>query len=267
MANKLLGILSFIICICCCGEKIQDREFPEISVVELLQVKFDNELKTVSGWQGKHDCDSILWTSLAKYAGVKGIDLHEAMDASGAWHRNPGQNCYSEGRSRSTISNDMFVGMFLALNKNDLKGIIRYGKEHYWAMGKGDPGAHFMKPQVQALLGFLAGEKLGERVPLVWSDKDYVRHIQTLMLYQWGKKSGFLYTHERKLLESYAKSDYLPRAVLFRYKPDDSLPAELYDVPKVPSYVRGHKSYKLVHWLFSVKLVLENYEISGYLEQ
>lgn len=255
--TKLLLILFLV---ACCGDKINEKEFPEIEEIELLRLKFDTELKKLSGWPKGDDCDKLLWVSLAKYAGVRDIDIMSARDDSGAWHRTPEHTCYKEGRSRSTISNDMFVGLFLVLDKVVLKEIIDYGKAHYWTMGKGDPGAHIMKPQVQALLGFLAGEKLGERVPLVWSDKDYVRHIQSLMLYQWGKKSGFLYTHERRLLESYSKNDYLPKAVLFRYKPDDNLPGELYDVPEVPSYVRGHKSYKLVHWLFSVKLVLENYE-------
>ena len=257
---KLIAICLFLLS---CSElkKHGPKDPPEMDAFNKLEAEYNNTFPLYSGWPNPKDCDGLLWASIAKAAGVGQIHLTDAMGKPGEWFRSPDKKCYPEGRSRSDISNDMLVGLMLEATDKILYDLYEYGKKNAWIMGRGDIGATLMKPAVRNLLGTKLNIKLGERMPFVWDEKDYVRHIQSLMIYQLGKETGFIYTHEKNLLKSYCKTDYLPCAILARYTNDYSVVYDLLKHPEAPTYVRGQNVEQLrkVHWLFATFVLIEGY--------
>ena len=84
-------------------------------------------------------CDGLTFRSLGVYAGIK-YPLLKQEYKSGQWHRDY-KPCFSVGDSRSEISRDGFIMLFLALyNAKDLAAMNRikaYGIKHNWIMGEG----------------------------------------------------------------------------------------------------------------------------------
>ena len=72
-------------------------------------------------------CDGLLFTSLLVASGFdQKISLAESRQEPGRWFRSADQNCYPSGRSRSSISRDMLLGLSLALwQKSDGASVNR----------------------------------------------------------------------------------------------------------------------------------------------
>lgn len=230
------------------------------TILNNLRVEYEKKLTTIDGWPSRTDCDALLWASVSKYAAVQNIDLTEARDSLGKWYRRPSKDCFDKGDSRSDISGDMVAGLALALDKKDIEKLIKFGKAVNWDMGRGDPGATILKPNLIAVLGRIVGQNLGPRYFYFRSDKDYVRHIQSLMIYVDARSTGFVTKDELDLLKSYDKEkDYLLKAIISKYTGrSEGAVNMLLNGIKPPSYVRGDQPerYALAHWLLAAKITL-----------
>lgn len=89
-----------------------------------------------------HQCDSLLHASLFDVA-CGNVPIEKFMDDSGQWFRTTTHDCFVDGKengSDSTISKDMFRGLFHALlsdkRKNLVDKTIEYGKANNWVMGQ-----------------------------------------------------------------------------------------------------------------------------------
>ena len=106
-----------------------------------LYIDLANKQKDSYGWLGPK-CDGLLFNSLAAVAGVD-VDPMKAEESPGRWRRHPDfEDCRPFKNSRSTISRDMFRGLFIyLLLKKDREALLRikdYGEDHKWFMGEGE---------------------------------------------------------------------------------------------------------------------------------
>ncbi len=95
-------------------------------------------------------CDSLLFTSLYIAAGGQGVNLVRAKDGSGLWQRHPRRDC------SSTISKDMYIGLFTALwhqrDLGEVNALIKTAEAHNWVMGDGPAGEVVLTPNLAATL-------------------------------------------------------------------------------------------------------------------
>lgn len=107
-------------------------------------------------------CDSLCFTALSVVGGYP-ADL-SAAEEDGRWYRTPNKDCFSSGRSGSTISRDMLVGLLWATyHQSDvsrLLRLIRYGEKKFWIIGDGEVSRTFVTPQIQKLIADVL-DKLG----------------------------------------------------------------------------------------------------------
>jgi len=233
---------------------------PQASKLQLLQARYDENLaKLGNRWPSRSDCDAVLWASISKHGG-NDVDITESQAESGQWFRRPGKDCFSTASSRSSFSNDMALGIVLAASTHDIKRWFNWVKRNNYRMGPGDPGAAVLKPNVMAVIGRRVGWNLGPRYPYVSNSRDYVRHIQTLMIYVDGLSTGYITKGELSLLKRYNDGrDYLIASVLAKYTGDfDAAVGLLLEEGEPPSYVRGDspEMFRLAHWVMSAKIVL-----------
>ena len=226
---------------------------------ETLRFLYEKRLSEFEGWPSRTDCDAMLWAGIAKAAGVE-IDLNEARSEDGKLYRRPGKDCYKKGQSRSDFSNDMLAGYILASPPDDVARYYSYLESNNFVMGDGDIGATILKPNIRATIGRIIKRDLGTRIPYLKSKKDYVRHIQMLLIYRDGLSTGFITEQEYKMLKKYNRGkDYLLSSILAKYDGDnvESINMLLKDIPS-PSYVRGDRvdRYRMAHWLLSAKISL-----------
>lgn len=245
-----------------CGHSgiIKPSKKPQTTKTQELEARYLQNLDKLTGWPSSTDCDATLWAGIAKAGGVD-LDITASKAPTGQWFRRPNQDCYITGSSRSDFSNDMALGIILSASDASLKHWYGWVVKNNYRMGNGDPGATILKPNVRAVLGRKLGINLGPRLPYVRNDKDYVRHIQTLMIYVDGRSTGYITAHELKLLESYDDGrDYLILAMIARYTGKyDKVINLLLAEGSPPTYVRGDEPerYRLAHWLFAASIILE----------
>lgn len=147
------------------------------------------------------DCDSLLWNSLGVAAGLK-LDIYAARDTDGQWFRTPGQRCYEEGRSASTISKDMLLGLAWALFYNgdsgDFLNVLRYGRDRAFVMGEGPLSRTLMTPSLQAVYAEAAVAMGGQKFepefhyPQIYNagNRGYQAHLQVLNILFRAKTVG-----------------------------------------------------------------------------
>lgn len=157
-----------------------------------------------SGWLTK-DCDGLLYNSLAAAAGIPGINIEAAKDATGQWFRTPSKNCYPDV-SPSTISRDMFWGLsywiFVNYRADIINEIIDYGRKRQnqigsWVMGQGDITRITIRANMQATLYWLRYRLTGidnrqKYLPQYWttSTKGYATHLEFLHMFMYGLTTG-----------------------------------------------------------------------------
>lgn len=143
-------------------------------------------------------CDSLLFTSLAASSGQTQPDILQFRGDPGQWFRTVTHTCLDEGRSRSDISRDMFLGLFWYLHRtgniNLLKEIWDYGTKHYWKMGRDNgttegfvatvlpPSIIFtLNASISKLQGYqhsMWASMLSSTIPK--ADPGYTRHLATI---------------------------------------------------------------------------------------
>lgn len=127
-------------------------------------------------------CDSTFFSGLLGASGYQ-VDMTAAEVGPGQWLRRPTSypECWGCGKSRSTISRDMLLGVYWwAWEHQDLGLLERmwdYGVRHFWRMGRGRYwGADtIMNPAMISTLAqmiYVLGGKnhwVARRLPTWWS--------------------------------------------------------------------------------------------------
>lgn len=257
-------------------------------------VKASLSFDQATGWPTAKDCDATLWAGLALAAGVETVKLNFAEYASGEIHRRPNTECYPK-ESNSTVSRDMILGYafgaWRSRDRSRFDRLVSYGEWHNWVMGDGSLGETLLTGNLIGLLGraieVLDGPKKIYRVipPIYSRDRtDYVMHLTVLFILLNGEiveklpnknyspAVSLQYPSERttteisknekdilRWLSSQDSNDLLFKTAFSLYdggNMDSSIDGLLLENFYVPPYVRGDKNYRLVHWLFTVKLIL-----------
>lgn len=250
-----------------------------------LQAEYDSrlaELRTMSlnhvaGWPSDEDCDGALWAGIAVAAGADWVDISAAVQPDGRPTRKPFSDCgpgelgYNSGSS-TTISNDMITGILLGLNHTrdsaTAKRLWDYGYHHSWIMGEPNWYASrvLLRPNGITMLARVLHKVSSGHYDYAarWSAvvygpvvEDYEGHLLLLGRYLQSKVGGPQYGMEaaEELMGFYKKDDALAQAVAGNYSRAAGLLLGNY---QYPSYVRGHDSYHLVHWLLAARITLDN---------
>lgn len=217
-----------------------------------------------SGWPSLNDCDAALWAGLA--ATGYPVDLSLAFD-EGKPYRRPSHDCYQQGNSHSTTSNDQITGLLWGIwvtqDKDLFSKFLKYAEDNDYVVGEPDTaiGSVILKPNVRALIGLMSWKfGLGStawgsiRIMYLHSDVDYVRHIQILQILLYGALTGYVTSTEANLLCRY-KGDYLAEAACSLYNGDTNLRGLVGREP--PTYVRGkdREAFELAHKLFTIGVI------------
>jgi hypothetical protein len=174
---------------------------------ELYLSLLESSRRNDRGHFAAHECDSLLYSGLLYAAGLR-VDIERYHVAPGRWFRTPDKRCFSEGRSGSDISRDMFAGLMWGLyahRRRDLaRDIYDYGFYRGWMMGRGSVDRVFFTPNFQNTLLLLIGR--GSLVGETWVDpiKDHQRHVVMLNLGLRGEIQNGL-TIDQWLLVAYLK--------------------------------------------------------------
>lgn len=157
-------------------------------------------------------CDGLLFNSLAAVAGLP-LNVMAAEEAPGRWRRHPDfSNCRPGFNSKSTISRDMFRGLFIyLLVKKDRDAMVRireYGEANNWFMGEAtDPttayGRTWFNPVIRNQLARMIGET---ESPTLAMAEDYEAHLEVLGIFAEYFIQGFLYAYEIDILHNYAET-------------------------------------------------------------
>lgn len=191
-------------------------------------------------WPRDTKCDGLLFASLYSISGGPS-DPMLAFDGE-RWHRHHEKDCYPNG-SASSISRDMFDGLFLWVWKNKrrdvIEQVIQYGEEHTnalggWVMGEGDPFRVSIRGSGQALAYEMRWRMGGadhakRHLPQVYTEvTGYEAHLQALSILLIGLMRGGISDLELKVLKR--SSEREPRNALFsalyhEYSDGDRMPA------------------------------------------
>lgn len=194
--------------------------------LELLREKFNRysqlTMKNVDeyGWLGPK-CDGLLFNSLAATAGLP-INIMAAEEAPGRWRRHPDfASCKPGFGSASTISRDMFRGLFIYLMHNkDKEALVRikeYGEANQWFMGEAENietawGRTWFNPVIRNQLMRILDVEF-ERTTSFFAD-DYEAHLDVLRIYVELLIAGHLDQIEIATLKNYAEKS--PDNALFQ---------------------------------------------------
>ncbi len=182
--------------------------------VEIKRDKYMELMKEVADSYGfiEHEhCDALLFTGLVGAVGFK-TQITRAMNKDGSWERRPvDRPCYPHG-SRSTISRDMFLGLFWYIWRNqrlDLaEELWHYGVQHNWIMGAGDVSRIYLTPGLQATLAEIIYQLGGQNhyvarnAPQFWAKglEGYQAHLEVLHILLRGELTGHITAPMRRVL-------------------------------------------------------------------
>ena len=266
---KYIYLYTFCL-ISACGQD-EKAEPEESSLRDELAEWYQEAKEDVGKIPSVTDCDGLLWAGLA-YGANCSLPIDEFERERGVWHRRPTHDCYDKGDSRSSISTDMFAGLFAGSyyceSIERLDDIADYGSRNDFLMGVPDKpfGEAYLSVNGRAVLGQMVGRDFGKPV---WKSvkPDYAKHIQSLLILLELQTSGKATKIDRvaepkENLKRYAKEDpddYFISAVkhmLTDGKYDDSIRL-LFD-SECPSYVRGDQPDKFckAHKAFTAKVIL-----------
>ena len=245
-----------------------------------LRTEYDNKLSELrevtaahaAGWPSDEDCDGALWAGVARAAGATWVDMSAALQKNGRPTRRPYRDCATPDESKTTTSNDMMTGIILGLlYSNDTSSLHRlwqYGSVRGWVMGTPEwyVSRVLLRPNGISLLARSLYRTSGGRIdypvrlsPILYgpSDSDYGTHLTLLSRLAQRKAGGPQYgteIAEQLLAKTYLK-DALAQAMADNRTAAALLLLNNYESP---SYVRGHPSYHLVHWLLAARILLES---------
>ena len=194
MKNILISVMSLFLLMGCNKEGKKDTINPMAAVTSkanqykiLLQ-----QVQDTDGFIETSHCDSTLFSALT----FEGVQLEAAEEGPGRWIRRPTTypECYAAGESKSTISRDMFIGIFwYAWRKQDLPMLNRiwdYGFSNFWKMGDGDASRVMFTPIMISTLAQmiyrLGGENhnIARNIGTAWVSEleGFQAHLQVLLI-------------------------------------------------------------------------------------
>lgn len=213
-----------------CGADKSKQPAEPSSVFDELRAEYQKGLEAYEAesssrmyWPSVTDCDSLLWSGLAAYAGAP-VDLSLAEYYPGEWHRRPAPSCWTKADgdvgSKSTISKDMLQGLLLAIwETRDVQTALRlakFGEDNQWRMGEPYPemaSRVVMSGNLKGQLGRIIYKLTDGRdrrsyrntAPLYGPVfKDYERHIQAIGIYLYGELDD-LVSREMRFRETQAQ--------------------------------------------------------------
>ena len=244
-----------------------------------LQEKYDAKLEElrqlskdhIAGWPSDMDCDAALWAGVARAAGASWVEMDAALQPDGRPTRRPLRDCAFPDESKATTSNDMITGIILGMQagKDDLSvlKLYRYGLDNNWIMGYPEwyVARVLLRPNGITLMARVLYQLTGGQrdyavrlLPIVYGpvQADYEQHLILLSRIIEKRAGGAQYGMEvaEKILARTLPLDGLAQAVAGNYTQAAILLTGDY---QSPTYVRGHPSYKLVHWLLAAKVTLD----------
>jgi hypothetical protein len=190
-------------------------------------VEYAKAMQDEYGWLPSK-CDGLLFNSLAAFSGFP-VNPLMAEETSGRFRRHPDFNdCKPGSGAKSTISKDMFRGLWLWLwqqqDVETFRRIYEYGDLNDWVMGEAEDDESFygrvlltpamifeLKKMIDALELKLTG--------IVWKSLEetflrdsYAAHLHILNIYAAAQINGK--TDDVKTLKAYAERE--PRNALFQ---------------------------------------------------
>lgn len=243
------------------------QEKYESKLEELRQLSKDH----IAGWPSDMDCDAALWAGVARAAGASWVEMDAALQPDGRPTRRPLRDCVTPDESKATTSNDMITGIVLGLSasgdSSSLLKLYQYGEEHNWIMGYPEwyVARVLLRPNgitlmARVLYQLTEGKKdyAVRLLPIVYGpvQADYEQHLILLSRIIEKRAGGAQYGMEvaEKILAKTLPLDGLAQAVAGNYTQAAILLTGDY---QAPTYVRGHPSYPLVHWLLAAKVTLD----------
>jgi hypothetical protein len=180
----------------------------------LMQDTYDE-----NGFVLTHECDSLLFSALVGCDPLVPINIEAARNKDGLWSRRPVDSqgcdtCYPK-HSKSTISRDMFTGLFWYIWRHkrlDLaEQLYAQGEARDWIMGQGDPGRIVLSPNLRAILAEIIYQLGGKNRPLVRAipnvfgkDTGYAAHLDVLVAGLMAELQGGATQQVLDLLEHHA---------------------------------------------------------------
>ena len=168
-------------------------------------------------------CDGLLFSSLAQSAGVE-VDIFQAESEKepGRWYRSATQDCFDSGRSESTISRDMLLGLAITLNNSKeldaVSRLIDYSDDNNRVIGEASDeesqfGRAFMSPSLEAMyheirykLGGVDSDKRGYIPDLSKGLTGFRAHLQALGMILRIQLHGGLFQQDLDILEELSGS-------------------------------------------------------------
>jgi len=190
-------------------------------LLETLRPKFDlyrqlvASKQDVNGFIGYDACDSLLFSSLIGAGGLP-VAVETARDSNGAWFRRPlsYEPCFPNN-SASTISKDMFLGLFFYIWHNKRRElaeqIYSYGQDNNWKMGEGDFTRVVLSPGLQAtlaeIIARLGGKdhKATRAIPILFTDRNrgFAAHLDVLHILLRGEMLGSVGQESLRIVNSH----------------------------------------------------------------
>lgn len=220
---RLPNILLMLVLAGCAKDKgPHEDKSPSQQLIDKYRFYLSQVVGDAYGFVGDH-CDSLLFTSLAAYAGVN-VDVYKAEKSPGEWQRHPAFDCFPDGGSDSTISKDMFVGLEVYLaGKKDAdaaRRILDYGSRHNYFMGTAKDNATLLSKTLLSV-GLISDFKRLAGMGLVEQHSDdsigvkngYLGHLDILRVYSSGLLYGGISNSDLVLAKAYC--DHSPRNALY----------------------------------------------------
>jgi hypothetical protein len=213
--KKLLIFTNFLISACGTHEpQVSPKAFTLEDKVSL----YASNIKTHQDEHGfilSDKCDSTLFSGLLGAALPETVDLIQARDQEGAWHRRANQDCGEEFKnSKSTISRDMMLGVMWWMLKNnklaEAEALMADLKENnYILKGQGSLGELGFIPSYTNTLALIIkalggkSHKLELAFPAVIgrSGKGFERHLAVWHILLRGEAKGSITSYELETLK------------------------------------------------------------------
>ena len=164
------------------------------------------------GWASPK-CDGLLFNSLLATSGFP-VNIYAAEESPGRWRRHPDFDwCRPHNGSRSTISKDMFRGLFIYLltvgDRAAMRRIEDYGKEKGWVMGEAqDPESYWgrvvMPPSLSYQLSRMITRSPDAGVETV-QKPDFEGHLEVLGIYTEALIYGAITDRQLSRFRDYAR--------------------------------------------------------------
>lgn len=213
MIARLLLLLVFLGC------SRTEKPIETKDDIQKLQEKRDlylelmNQQKDDFGFVGPK-CDGLLFNSLARYSGAY-INVFNAEESPGRWRRHPDfTDCKPFQGSKSTISRDMFRGLFLVLlsekRVDAMERIKSYGQANDWAMGEAEDAASYWgrvwwPPTLRHQLDRMI-DKTRQNLSQA-SKQGFEGHLEVLSIFTEYLINGAISELEVRILEEYARNN------------------------------------------------------------